>query len=393
MTASGANTPHAAHGGPLAGLRVLDLASVLAGPFATRILADLGAEVIKIESAGSDPNRLMGAEHDGLTAGFELFNHGKKSYCVDLKNPDDLARVHQLVETADIFLHNSRPGVMERLGLGWDQLRAINPRLIYGIISGFGETGPYAGRPCYDGLVQGLTGFMPVQGGEDGPKAVLNSLADKVTAMWMANSLTAALLHRANTGEGQKIVVSILRAYSAFINYDLMLGYTFGALGFQTIPSPAVPTYKLLNTADGQVIGLVLQKHQFEGLCRGLGREDLIDDPRFAGAGLRAQNLGLLYDALADQTSKLTTEAFLTLAVEHGAPFAPVNSIEDFFEDPQVQATACYVEFDDPEVGRVRHLNYPADFERSPADVRSRSPRLGEHNEEINAELRRRTKS
>ncbi|MGE3143277.1 MAG: CaiB/BaiF CoA transferase family protein [Hyphomonadaceae bacterium] len=383
---SDAQTADAAMG-PCKGLRVIDLTSVLAGPFCGRLLADLGAEVIKVESPGSDLSRLIGPSLHGVAAGFEQFNHGKKSLSVNLKDPNDLAAVRALIEGADIFLHNSRPGVMERLGLGWETLQALNPRLVYGVISGFGEDGPYAGRPAYDGLVQGLTGFMHVQGGEDGPAAILTSLVDKITSVFGANALLAAIIHRDRTGEGQKVVVSLLSAYTAFVCYDMMMGYVFKDLGFQNIQPPAVPTYRLLDTADGKVIGLVLQQKQFEGFCAALERTDLLDDPRFATAPLRSANLGLLYDEVRPQTTKLSTAALLALMVKHDAPFAPINTIEQFFEDPQVKHIQGYLDFDDPEFGTIRHLNHPASFEKTPLNMARRAPKLGEHNSEILARV------
>ena len=385
------DTPHdparPAPSGPCVGLRVLDLTSVLAGPFCGRLLADLGVEVIKVESAGSDMSRLMGPMHKGISAGFEQFNHGKLSLEVNLKDKADVAALLKLVETTDIFLHNSRPGVMERLGLGWEALKAINPRLIYGVISGYGEDGPYAGRPAYDGIIQGLTGFMPVQGGDGPPQAILTSLVDKITSVFAANALLAAVIHRDRAGEGQKVVVSLLSAYSAFIGYDLMQGYIFKDAGFHYVPPAAVPTYRLLDTADGKAIGLVLQQRQFEGFCKALGREDLLGDVRFATAPLRAANLGLLFDAVAPQSTKLTTEEFLALAVAHDAPFAKINTIEEFFEDPQVKHNQGYLEFDDPEFGTIRHLNHPASFERSPVNMARRAPKLGEHTAELLARV------
>jgi len=358
------------------------MSSLIAGPYCGQVLADLGAEVIKIEAPGSDLMRLAEPSHRGHAAHFEQNNRGKKSVVVNLKTEEGRQAVRKLANTADVFLQNSRPGVMERLGLGYEDLRQANSKLIYLSISGFGEIGPYAGLPAYDPVIQGLTGFMPIQGGAGKPKAILSPVADKITAIWASHAALAALLHRERTGEGQKIVVSMLKSFAAFMLPDPMSGHTFQSVP-PTESSIRFGMFESLETADGHVIGLIQQRKHFEGLCTVLGREDLLDDPRFATDLLLRDNVGPLYTEIGNETRKMSTAAFLKLMSELSVPFGKVNSIEDFFEDPQVKASEVYVDVADPELGVIRHLNYPAVFERSPAKVRRRAPKLGEHTDEI----------
>ena len=190
------NSTSSATLGPCAGIRIVDMSSMIAGPFCSQILADLGAEVIRIESPGSDPMRAKYPVYNGMSAMFEQMNRGKKSVCIDIKSAEGRQLIYDLVANADMFLQNSRPGVMERLGFGYDRLKEINERLIYVSVSGFGEVGPYASRPAYDMMIQGLTGFMPTQGGDKDPEPIRTTLADRVTAMWASHAALAALLHR-----------------------------------------------------------------------------------------------------------------------------------------------------------------------------------------------------
>jgi crotonobetainyl-CoA:carnitine CoA-transferase CaiB-like acyl-CoA transferase len=384
-----ASNANGAATGPLRGIRVLDMTALMSGPYCSQILADLGAEVLKVESTGSDVLRFAIPAHNGLSAYFEQVNRGKKSIELDVKSDEGRSIVRRLADTSDVFLQNSRPGVMERLGFGYEELRKSNPRLIYVAISGFGESGPFTDRAAYDAVIQGITGFMPVQGGDQGPMAIRCVIADKMTAMWAANSTLAALLHRASgDGLGQKVTVSMVSAYSAFMLLDQMNDHTFRSAGLEPLPrSSSLGSYRLLNTSDGQVIGMVLQPSQCERFVKALGRPDLVGEPRFATVMMLAKHMDVLYDAVAQTVSRMPTAAFLALMDENSIPFGRVNNAAEFLASSEAKHAEAYVDFEDPEFGTIRHLNYPARFERTPADVRRRAPRLGEHNEEILASL------
>jgi formyl-CoA transferase len=355
---------------------------MVAGPFCSLILCDLGAEVIKVESPGSEPMRGKAPLHNGMSASFEQVNRGKKSVSVNVKSEEGRQFVYRLVREADIFLQNSRPGVMERLGFGYEELKKLNDKLIYVSVTGFGETGPYASRPAYDMVIQGLTGFMPVQGGAQGPQAIRATVADRITAIWAANAAMAALLHRQRTGEGQKVSVNMVSAYTAFMLVDQMQNHTFKSADLPKIDL-GLASYRALKTADGAVIGLVLQPAQFIRFCTALNCPDLIGDPRFADAMSILANGDALYDRVAETVSKMTTQEFVALMDEAQVPFGRVNTFEDFVECQEAQHSNVFVELEDPVYGSIRHFNYPATFERSPTDLTRRAPLLGEHTEEI----------
>jgi crotonobetainyl-CoA:carnitine CoA-transferase CaiB-like acyl-CoA transferase len=368
--------------GPCAGLRVVDMSSLVSGPLCGQILADLGAEVIKIESEGSDGMRRKFPVHNGLGAFFEQMNRGKKSASVDVKSEEGRKLIHSLARQADVFVQNSRPGVMERLGFGYEALKKDNDRLIYVSITGFGETGPYADRPAYDTVIQGLTGFMPVQGGDQDPMVIRSFAADKITAMWAANATLAALLHRERKGEGQKVSINMASAYAAFILPDQMQNHTFGSAGLAKVDLRN-SYHRSLKTADGAVIGMLLHPAQVARFCTALKCPDLISDPRFATPTSILLNGNVLYDRVADTVSQTTTREFLALMDEAQIPFSKVNTVEEFIHSDEAHHSNVFVDLVDPAFGEIKHLNYPATFERSPADATRRAPTLGEHTGEI----------
>jgi crotonobetainyl-CoA:carnitine CoA-transferase CaiB-like acyl-CoA transferase len=379
MTAA---TPSAGPG-PLVGIRIIDMSSMVAGPFCSQIMADLGAEVIRIESKTSEPMRAKFPLHCGMAAMFEQMNRGKKSICVDVKTEEGRKLVHGLVRQADMFLQNSRPGVMERLGFGYEGLKKHNDKLIYVSVTGFGEDGPFATRPAYDMVIQGLTGFMPVQGrDEDRPVAIRATVADRVTAMWAANAAMAALLHRNRTGEGQKVSVNMTSAYTAYMMQDQMQNHTFPEADLAPI-DVWLAAYRALKTSDGAVIGMVLKPEQCVRFCEVLNCPDLIRDPRFADAMSILKNTNALYDRVAATVSRMTTREFVALMDKAEIPFGKVNSFEEFIHSEEARHSNVFVEIDDPDYGRIRHINYPAKFGRSPANATRRAPLLGEHNDEI----------
>ena len=371
--------------GPCSGYKVIDLTSLVSGPYCSQVLADLGAEVIRIEAQGSDLNRFVPPVQSGIAGVFEHNNRGKKSVVVDIKSDAGRSAVLELIKTCDIFIQNSRPGVMERLGLDYETLKAVNDRLIYISISGYGEGHPYSELPAYDMVIQGKVGFMTHQGTPEKPQAVVMPVVDRVTAMWASNAAVSALLHRERTGEGQKVVVSMLTAYASFVLPEILGTRTF----VDGPPEQMVlrGSYQPISTADGAVIGLIMQPKHFQVLCEALGRNDLLDDPRFAEPVLLGANAAELYQELEKQTRQMRTEELLAIIEEAGLPLGKVNTIDDFFEDIQVKGSKAYIEFEDPLLGVVRHLNFPVDFERCEVSIDRRAPLLGEHTEAVLGQL------
>ncbi|MGE0829947.1 MAG: CaiB/BaiF CoA transferase family protein [Hyphomonadaceae bacterium] len=370
--------------GPCAGIKVLEVATMVAGPMAGQMLGDLGADVVKIEPPGGDPLRLVKPIHKGVGALFMAMNRHKRSLVLDLKNPEAQAIARRLALQADVLLENSRPGVLDRLGLGYESLRKENPGLIYASVSGFGLDGPYAKRPAFDQVLQGLTGIMRLQGGEGAPQAIRNSVVDKYTASAAASAITAALLYRErNGGEGQRVSVSLLDAFSSYAMMDCILNDVYA----ECEDRPArINAYVPIKAADGYMIGWIQTDDQFARMCKLIGREDLLNDPRFKGAE-RLYNSEAMWREIEKSISHMKIADVFAKAEEEGVAIGPVNTIADFMADPQVRHNRGIVEHEDAEFGTIRHLNYPARFEKSPASVEARAPKLGEHTEGILKEL------
>lgn len=378
----------AAPQGPCAGIRVVEFATMVAGPYAGHMLADLGAEVIKVEPPGGDPMRLG---RTGAEAPIPLFlhvNRHKKSIVLDLKSPEGLAIARDLALSADVMLENFKPGVLARLGLDYEELRKSNKGLIYAAVSGFGPDGPYSERPAYDQVIQGLTGFMPLQGRGRQPQPVHNIIVDKIASQAMCGAVTAALLHRErHGGVGQRVDVSLLNAYAS-----LMLPYMLANDTFLEPPQARAPVrdiHRVVATADGHVIGHLQLNSHFVGMCRAFGRTELIEDPRFSDPLERVNNSEALWSEYAAVGSRFTTAELVAAAAREGAALAAVNDLDAFLADPQTRHNQVVVEQDDPVIGKTRQVNLPARFELSPGDPYGRAPFLGEHTDAILADLGR----
>jgi crotonobetainyl-CoA:carnitine CoA-transferase CaiB-like acyl-CoA transferase len=373
--------------GPCRGIRVLDFTTVMAGPLCTQILGDLGADVIKIESRFGDTSRYSGGpfREAGFSAFLAQFNRNKRSLVLDLKQEQSRDVARRLALEADVVVQNYRPGVAERLGIDHAALSRDNPGLVFVAITGFGSDGPYADLPAYDHVIQGLVGLMPTQGGDGPPKLVQGGAADKITGLTAANAITAALLARERgDGQGQRIEVPMMDAYAAFGHPESMMSRSFPPLESDGLSVSDV--FRTWPTLDGYVVGLVVQDAQFRGLCGALGRDDLAEDERFAGMLQRFANFRALAPELAGEIAKWTTAEFVARAREVGAPFAPVQDIEDFLADPQVAHARTVFEADDPRFGPTRYLRHPVRYESTPASLRRHAPRLGEHSNEVLAE-------
>ncbi len=368
--------------GPLVGIGVADFSSVVSGPFCAQVLGDLGADVTKVETFVGDSTRMMGPPfRDGVSGIFAQFNRNKRSIAIDLKRPQGRAVAQRLAGNADVMLENYRPGVAERLGIGYQAVAERNPGLIYVAINGFGPDGPYASQPAYDTVIQGLSGFMPIQGADGEPQLVRNIIADKTSGLTATYAVMAALFARERgDGRGQKICVPMLDAYAAFILPD-----AFGPETFLPKEGPGVDfsgVHRTWQTKDGYVVMMIVEDRQFAGLCRVLEREELIDDPRYANLMTRLAHAAELFEEIESELAKRTTEEIVKGARRHGVPLAPANTIEDFLEDPQVAANGTVLEVEHAG-GQIRVLRNPVRFESTPTSYRRHPPRRGEHTDQI----------
>ena len=374
--------------GPLAGVRVLDLTAMASGPFATQVLGDQGADVIKVEPPGTgDPIRSIGTSRGGMSAVFANMNRNKRSLALNLRNERGSALLRRLAARADVFVQNFRPGVAQRLGIGDQALRAQRPELIYVSISGFGETGPYAGYKVYDSVMQAFSGLADLQADpETGtPQFVRNIVCDKSTALVTAQAITAALFARAQGAGGQHLRLAMLDAAIGFLWPDGMQNHTY--LGMEAPAPLSAVSPRIRATADGFATFNAVQEAEFQGLCRAVGRPDLASDARFADARERMRNAQALHDTLDEVVRGYGTHALVARLREHDVPFAVVNRVDALHEDPQVVANGLLVESEHPSAGPMRTPRPAPRFEATPTELRLPAPRLGEHSDEILAEL------
>ncbi len=368
--------------GPLAGIRVLDLSTIVSGPLCSQILGDLGADVIKVEAPGGDTARYLGGERRAdMTGFFAQFNRNKRSVVLDLKSEAGAGALRTLAARADVLIENFRPGVMDRLGLGSEALQERNPRLVVVAISGFGPDGPYRDQPAYDMIVQAMSGFAKLLGTDDEPRLISNVVADKTSGLTAAWATLAALFARERSGQGQRVDVPMLDAFASFVLPD-----TFGPRSFGNAPEdPALGEglYRAWPTADGHVAVLAIEDHQYQALCRVIGREDLLEDERFASLGGRLTHASQLFATMEQELCKWPTAELVRRAHEHGAPLASINGMDEFLADPQVRANHTVFEIEHPEAGTLAMFRSAPRFQHTPSDVRQPPPRLGEHSEEV----------
>jgi crotonobetainyl-CoA:carnitine CoA-transferase CaiB-like acyl-CoA transferase len=371
--------------GPLEGFRIVDLTTMVSGPLATMILADQGADVVKVEMPqGGDHTRQVATRRGGVSASFLNNNRNKRSIALDLKTPQGLEAVKRLVAGADVFIQNFRPGVAERLGLGYEALKPINPRLVHVSIAGFGFAGPFADKPVFDPLVQSLSGLTTVQAGSDEarPRLVRTILPDKLTGFAAAQAICAALLARSRTGEGQEVRLSMLDCVLSFLWGSDMGGHTF--IGDELDKEVAQSWIDLIyETRDGYISVAVMRHQEWCGLAAAAERPEWTADPRFRNSeGLdthKHARLELTQSVLRERT----TAEWIERLEAHGVPCAPVLTRREAIRHPQIEANGILLESDHPQAGRLRQARTPAQFSATPSELRFTAPALGEHSREI----------
>ena len=375
--------------GPLHGYRIVDLTSMISGPYATMILADQGADVIKVENPdGGDHTRAANNRRNDFSASFLNNNRNKRSLALDLKLPEAKAALLKLCATADVFVQNFRPGVADRMGLGEDAVRAVKHDIVYVSISGFGEAGPFAGKPVYDPLVQSMSGLATIQAGSDAerPRLVRTIVPDKLTAVSAAQAITAALLSRERTGQGQHIRLSMLDAVIAFLWASDMGSQTF--VGGEFPQQEAASFIDLIyETATDHISAAVQSNKEWVALTRALEKPEWLDDPRFKTPALRQRNINDRLSMTQDVLRTRPAAEWLARLTAEGVPCAPVLTRSAMIQHPQIQANGIVVETDHPVAGRLRQARPAARFSVTPATIRGGGPGLGQHNAEILAEL------
>ena len=376
--------------GALTGVRVLDLTQVMAGAYCSMLLADMGADVIKIERpAGGDDTRGMSRGSDvELSPAFNAMNRNKRGIAVDLKDPRGVEVIRRLARDADVLVENFRPGMLERLGLGHEALRAENPALVYCSISGFGATGPYAGRGGYDLVAQAMSGLMSMTGEPGRPPAKVGvPICDLNAGVFAAYGVLSAYIHRLRTGEGQFVDTSLLEAGIAYTVWETAM---FFGLGDVAAPMGSAhrltAPYEALPTADGWVAIGAANQRNWERLCAALEEPALAADPRFSDNGGRMKHRIELAGELATRLRRRTTDEWLEVLNAAGVPCGPLYDIEQVYADPHVQAREMVVETVHPRMGTVRHIGSPVKLSVTPAAVLRPAPLLGQHSREVLAE-------
>ena len=372
---------------PLSGMVVLDLSQILAGPVCGMMLADMGADVIKVEKPdGGDDNRRAGPPFiGGQGAGFMAANRNKRSLALNLRDESGRQVFERLLERADVLVENFRPGVMERLGIGYERLSKLKPSLIYCSISGHGGTGPYKDRGGFDLIAQGMSGLMSITGVPDGPPVKVGvPITDISAGILAANGVLCAYIHAQRTGQGQLVDTSLLEAGIAYTIWE-----SSGYFADGEIPGPlgsahrVSAPYQAMRTSDGYInIGAPTQR-TWEQLCRAIGQEELIEDQRFKEPGDRKAKEGELADLLEETFSQQSTAYWLETLEKAGMVAGPINNIAQVYDDPQVIAREMKVDLEDPDLGTLHNIGIPVKLSATPGRIRRRAPMLGEHSWEI----------
>ncbi|MFL5520458.1 MAG: CaiB/BaiF CoA transferase family protein [Gemmatimonadales bacterium] len=373
--------------GPLTGVRVIDLTTVAMGPYATQILGDMGADVVKVESPDGDVFRYAAPQrHHGMGAAFLNLNRNKRSVVMDLKVASERAKLVEMVRDADVFVYNVRPQSMRKLGLDYETLRKVNPRLIHCGAYGFSERGPYAGQPAFDDIIQAMSGIAALQGhnGEAGPEYVNTIIADKAAGLTAAYAIAMALYERERSGEGQAIEVPMFETIVSFTLVEHMAGETFlpavDSMGYERVLSPNRKPYR---TKDGYIGLLPYTTAQWQRFFAAAGETALADDPRVTDPAARSRNIDTLYAELARIVAGRTTAEWVALLEEADIPMTPVRTPDDLLTDPHLAAIDFFHPVSHATEGEMRTIGIPVTFSRTPGSVRRLPPGLVEHTGEI----------
>ena len=375
--------------GPLTGFRIVELTSMLTGPWAASLLGDQGADVIKVEVPGKgDHTRSVGVHREGLSTSFLNVNRSKRSITLNLKHDEGKKILKRLAATADVFIQNFRPGVVERLGIGYDDIREVAPKIVYISMSGFGERGPLAQKPVYDPIIQAISGLTTLQAGSDQerPRLIRTILPDKVTAVYAAQAVTAALLARERTGKGQHVRLSMLDAVLNFLWASDMGGQTYVD---QPVGNQAAASFidLIYQTQDGYMTVSTMTNKEWEALSRAFKRPDLLEDARFKTPQLRDHNVNDRLGVVQEVLLSKTTQEWLDIFDQEDVPSAPALTRDEVIKHPQVIASDILREHDHPIAGRLRQARVAARFEGTPPGEPRGAPQLGEHNDEVLIEL------
>ncbi len=372
--------------GPLDGVRVLELTSVVLGPWACQILGDMGADVIKVEPPGGDSNRQLGpSRHAGMSALFLTCNRNKRSVVLDLKQPAGRDALLRLAVGADVLVHNYRPAALTRLGLDYDAVRRVNPTIVFCGTYGYSRRGPYRDRAAYDDSIQAASGIamLPTMIGED-PRYLPTIVADKTTALAVVGAVVAALFHRERHGEGQEIEVPMYETLVSYVMAEHLFGRVFepaeGTVGYTRLLSPHRRPYR---TKDGYLAVLPYLNEHWRSFCEVAGRPELGADPRFATLSLRLAHIDDVYAETGRILEQRTTAEWLDILGRTNVPTMIVNSLDDLLADEHLVATGFWQQFEHPTEGRLNMPGIPMSFSVSPGDVRRLPPRLGEHSREV----------
>lgn len=376
--------------GPLSGIRVIDVTTVVLGPFCSQTLGDMGADVIKIESPDGDSTRLIGpSRNPGMGSYFANLNRNKRSVVLDLKHPPARGALLRLVETADVFVHNMRIGAAARLGLTYAALSANNPKLIYAAASGFREGSSLQEFPAYDDLIQGVSGIASLNAGPDGaPRYFPTVVVDKLTGGTLASMIGMALFHRERTGQGQQIHLPMLETILSFTLVEHLMHGTLGepekGLGYPRMLTPHRRPYR---TQDGYISVIAHSDAQWGKLFEAMGVPELIDDPRFCSVPARSAHIDAVYATLTEGMPQRTTAAWLAELQPAGVPCGKANNLGELFTDPYLMETGYFEAYDHPVEGSVVIPAIPARFSATPANVHRPWPLLGEHSRAVLAEV------
>jgi crotonobetainyl-CoA:carnitine CoA-transferase CaiB-like acyl-CoA transferase len=373
--------------GPLQGIKVVDMTTVLMGPYATQMLGDYGADVIKVESLDGDVTRLIGpTRHPGMGPVFLNTNRSKRSICLDLKKPAGREAVLRLIKSADVLVYNVRPQAMARLNLGYDVVSEINPRLIYAGVFGFGQDGPYAAKPAYDDLIQGATGLpaLMAETSDGTPRYVPNALVDRIVGLTAVGAICASLVDRERTGRGQRVDIPMFETMTGFVMGDHMGGLTYEPPldkgGYARHLSRDRRPYK---TSDGYLSVIVYNDKQWESFFKATGRDDLRHDPRFATFAGRAVNIDFVYGELARIFETRSTAEWIELLNRADVPVMPMHDLQGILNDEHLVATGFFPIVEHPTEGPIRSIKVSASFSETVAEPVRLAPRLNEHGAEI----------